>query len=322
MLVKRFEEVGKDDVPSAGDKGANLGELARAGVNVPPGVVVTTEAYRLFLDRNDLRRRIEDLLANAKGQDVMAASATIRKLVEYSPLPDETAKAVRDAYSFLAKMLKPDEEHFHPPVAVRSAQHTKPWSPTQYTYGGQFDTYLNVVGHEAVLNHIRKCYASVWSAKNVEHRNQNKIGHFDVEIACVVMGMLEPEVSGVMFTANPDTGNRNEAIVKSSWGLGEAVVSGLVVPDSYTVEKATGKVANKTVSKKEMMVVASSDGVAIQQVPEYMRERATLSSVNLKKIVETGEKVATHYGAPQDIEWALFQNELFLLQSRSIRFKG
>ena len=321
MLVKRFEEVGKDDVPTAGDKGANLGELARAGVNVPPGVVVTTEAYRLFLDRNDVRRHIEELLAQAKGEDLMAVSATIRKLVEYSPLPDEVSKAARDAYSFLAKVLKPDEEHFDPPVAVRSAQHTKPWSPTRFTYGGQFDTYLNVVGPDKVLAHVRKCYASVWSAKNIEHRHANGIGHFDVEIACVVMGMLEPEVSGVLFTADPDSGDRGRAVIKSSWGLGEAVVSGLVVPDSYVVEKATGKVAQKTVSKKEVMVVANADGVGIRQVPEYMRERATLSSVNVKKLVETGEKVAQHYGAPQDIEWALFQNELFLLQSRSIRFK-
>lgn len=319
--MRRFEEVGKDDVPIAGDKGANLGELARAGVAVPPGFVVTTDVYRTFVDRNNLRGRIEGLLASGK-DDLLATSATIRKIVEYSPLPEEGTKAIRDAYAFLAKMLRPDEEVFTPPVAVRSAQHTRPWSPTVYTYGGQFDTYLNVVGADAVLNHVRKCYASVWHAKNIEHRNQSRIAHFDVDIACVVMGMLEPEVSGVLFTADPETGNRNEAIVKSSWGLGEAVVSGLVVPDSYALDKATGKVTKKTISRKEVMVVAQSEGVAIQQVPEYMRDRATLSPVNLKKIVDTGEKVASHYGAPQDIEWALFQNELFLLQSRSVRFKN
>jgi phosphohistidine swiveling domain-containing protein len=317
--IRWFHEVGVDDVGVAGGKGANLGEMATAGLPVPPGFCLTAAAYREFIETTGLDETIRTILGQTRldePADVEAQTARIRNLIVEPKVPLMMARQIRDAYHRLGQeLVVPDATQL--PVAVRSSA-TAEDLPTA-SFAGQQETYLNVCGEENLLERIKDCWASLWTARAVTYRARQGFDHQKVYLAVVVQAMIQPEVSGILFTANPITGNRDQAVINASWGLGEAVVSGLVTPDTFTVRKSDGNIESRQIGTKERMIQCTEDGRTVElATPAEQRDASALSDEELAELVATARKIETHYRAPQDIEWAYAHGRLYILQSRAI----
>lgn len=304
-----FEEIGKDDVGVAGGKGASLGEIVRNDLPVPGGFVVTTEAYRDFLEEagigTELFRAVD---VDPEDSDSLAeAHKTATELIREAEIPEETREEIIDAYRELGEGF----------VAVRSSATAEDLPDA--SFAGQQDTFLNVDGEEELLERIRDCWASLYTERAIYYRNENGYGHDDVDIAVVVQEMVDAEKSGVLFTCHPSTGEKISTI-EAAWGLGESVVSGGVTPDNYDVDRETGEVVSKTVSSKKVMHVKdSSTGETVEtEVPEDQRDEQVLDDDEILELVDIGERLEEHYGEPQDIEWAINDGEVYVLQSRPI----
>jgi pyruvate,water dikinase len=304
--VLPFAELGRADVGVAGGKGASLGELLRAGIRVPDGFVVTTAAFRSAVGALDLAARVTALDA---GADLSAPCAELRAVVESAPLPDDVAAAVTAAYEALAG---PDQ-----PVAVRSSATSE--DSAEASFAGLQDTYLWMRGADAVLEAVRRCWASLYSVESVTYRLRRGIAEDDLAMAVVVQEMVDSRSSGVMFTRSPLTGDRSVVCVDASWGLGSAVVSGEVTPDTFVVSKVTGEVAKRFIASKCTWHTPdpAGSGVLERDVPGEMQDIPSISAEELTELVGTARRVETHYGSPQDIEWAIDESgAVFLLQSR------
>ncbi|MFB9906785.1 PEP/pyruvate-binding domain-containing protein [Allokutzneria oryzae] len=274
-----------------GGKAANLGELVKAGIPVPLGFCVTTDAYR----------RITDVTGPVSERDPAAA----RELLRSAPIPADMAEEIVSAYHALGDDV---------PVAVRSSATAE--DLPNASFAGQQDTCLNVVGADAVLDAVRRCWASLWTDRAVSYRDSNDIDQSTVRLAVVVQRMVDVDVAGVMFTANPVTGTRSEFVVDASPGLGEAVVSGVVNPDHFVVA-ADGRVLDRRLGDKLVAIRAKAGG-GTEHV-ELSTKDACLTDEQLKLLVKLGKRVQDHYGTPQDTEWALDdKGEFWLTQSRPI----
>ncbi|MGW0806370.1 PEP/pyruvate-binding domain-containing protein [Nonomuraea sp. NPDC002799] len=288
--VQDFTEIGAGMLAEVGGKAANLGELTRAGLPVPPGWVLTTEAYRqvaagLAVTGDDLAERARRHLLAAE-------------------VPDAVHEAIVKAYAALGDDV---------PVAVRSSATAEdlPFA----SFAGQQDTFLNVVGAEAVLDAVRRCWASLWTDRAVAYRESNGIDHTAVRLAVVVQVMVDAQVAGVMFTANPVTGRRREAVIDASPGLGEAVVSGAVNPDRFVVHG--GEILERQAGDKRL-AIRSLPGGGTERV-ELAHEGLCLTDTQVRDLAELGARVEEHYGAPQDTEWAIDgDGALWLTQARPI----
>jgi pyruvate,water dikinase len=319
--VLRFADVGRDDVPVAGGKGASLGELLRAGIRVPDGFVVTTAAFRQAVEH--LRPEGEPIAARIAALDPADAgtladeTARIREAVESAPLPADVAGAVTAAYAQLcAQAGQPDL-----PVAVRSSATSE--DSTEASFAGLQDTYLWIHGAASVVEHVRRCWASLYSVESVTYRLRRGIPEDDLAMAVVVQQMVGARSSGVMFTRSPLTGDRSVVAIDASWGLGSAVVSGDVTPDSFVVSKVTGEIVRRTVSTKTRwhQPDPSGHGVVEADVPADLRDVPAIGDDEIAELVAIGRKVEAHYGCPQDIEWAVSRTapageNVVLLQSR------
>jgi pyruvate,water dikinase len=314
--VLRFAEVGIEDVPSAGGKGASLGELLRAGIRVPDGFVVTTTAFRSAVAALDLGS-IVAALDPADGSAVAAACAELRALVESAPLPGEVAEAVTSAYVELC--AEAGNERL--PVAVRSSATSE--DSAEASFAGLQDTYLWVRGAAEVLEQVRHCWASLYSVESVTYRLRRSIPEDDLAMAVVVQRMVDSRSSGVMFTRSPLTGDRSVVAIDASWGLGSAVVSGDVTPDSFVVSKVTGEISKRTVATKTRWHQPDTGGQGIieSDVPGQLQDVASLSDAEIAELLAIARRVEAHYGSPQDIEWAVSRSappgeNVLLLQSR------
>ncbi|RBY83813.1 phosphoenolpyruvate synthase [Geodermatophilus sp. TF02-6] len=314
--VLPFADIGRDDVPAAGGKGASLGELLRAGVRVPDGFVVTTAAFRSAVAALDLGSRVTVLDPSDAGA-VAAACAELRSTVESAPLPAAVAEAVTAAYARLADACgQPDL-----PVAVRSSATSE--DSAEASFAGLQDTYLWVRGADSVLSSVRRCWASLYSVESVSYRLRRGIPETDLAMAVVVQQMVGSRSSGVMFTRSPLSGDRSVVAIDASWGLGSAVVSGEVTPDSFVVSKVTGEIVRRTVSTKTRWHQPDPGGAGVVEsdVPANLRDVASLSDAEIAELVAIAREVEAHYGCPQDIEWAVSRTappgeNVFLLQSR------
>jgi pyruvate,water dikinase len=301
--VRGFDELGIADIPVAGGKGAGLGELMRAGVQVPPGCVVTTEAYHRVVDVLDpdgsLRHAIGEL-DRADPAGVAAATTQLRQMIMAAPLPGDVEAAIREGYARIPG--RPGEE---PAVAVRSSATSEDGADA--SFAGLQDTFLWVTGADAVAEHVRRCWASLYSVGSVSYRLRKRVGEDGLAMAVVVQRMVDARSSGVMFTRSPLTGDRSVVFVEASWGLGSAVVGGEVTPDNWVVDKITGDVVRSTVSTKVRRHRADpvARTVVDEEVPEGLRNVPALSVGELKALVDVGLAVERHYGTPQDIEWAI-----------------
>ncbi|MCD4849917.1 phosphoenolpyruvate synthase [Arthrobacter sp. AK01] len=303
-------------LPEVGGKAANLGELASAGLPVPPGFCLTTTAYRLALSDVGLQEVIAALeAAGPSDLDQLNGLATrARSLVLDAGVPAAVADAVRSAYQQLGGNV---------PVAVRSSATAEDLAFA--SFAGQQDTYLNVVGIDAVLEAVSRCWASLWTDRAVAYRTTNGIDHASVTLAVVVQEMVDSATAGVMFTANPVTGNRYEAVIDASPGLGEAVVSGAVNPDQYVVDVRRWSIVKRTIGDRQVEI-RSLPGGGTERVERPGRDgpgapapQPCLSDPQVLALAELGRKVQEHYSAPQDTEWAIDDDgKLWLTQARPI----
>ncbi len=318
-----FREVGKDDVPLVGGKGANLGEMARAGFPIPPGFIVTSDAYFYFLKVTGLDKRIYPLLDELDVEDtakLQETAAQIQRMIVAAEVPGEIEKDIVKAYEELSKKAT---SHIKPKdiwVAVRSSATAE--DLPEASFAGQQATFLYVRGAKSVVEHVKKCWASLFTARAIYYRSKQGFDHRKVGIAVVVQKMVNSEVSGVMFTAHPVDGSP-VIIIEAAYGLGEAVVSGMVTPDEYVVDKATLKIKEKKVAKQTKMVVQKPEGGTEEKpVPEELQEKQKLPDDKIVKLAEIGRRIEEHYGHPQDIEWALEHENLYIVQSRAITTIG
>lgn len=310
QLVLGLERAGKEMLAEAGGKAVNLGELLRAGLPVPPGFYVTTEAYRQAMATAGLEQVHQGLAATAAADlpALAGLAAAARGLVLSAAVPAGVADAITAAYAALG----PDT-----PVAVRSSATAEdlPFA----SFAGQQDSFLNVVGAEAVLAAVRKCWASLWTDRAVSYRASHGISPSTVALAVVVQRMVDAAVAGVLFTANPVTGRRHEAVIDASPGLGEAVVSGAVNPDHFVVDGATRRVLERRLGSKAVAIRALPGG-GTERIEQAAGVSAPcLTDSQLAALELLGRRAEVHFGSPQDLEWAFDQaGTAWLTQSRPI----
>ncbi|MDX2848688.1 phosphoenolpyruvate synthase [Streptomyces sp. PA03-3a] len=310
QYVVDLQEVDERHVAFVGGKGAHLGGLSRIeGVRVPDGFCVTTDAFRrIIAEAPSVDDRLDQLsrLDPDDREAVRTLSAQIRRTIEAVAIPDDLALAITRA------LARVGEEAAY---AVRSSA-TAEDLPTA-SFAGQQDTYLNVVGSAAILRHVSRCWASLFTERAVTYRRRNGIDHRTVHMAVVVQQMVVPDASGVLFTADPVTGNRKAATVDAAFGLGEALVSGLVNPDVFTVRD--GEVVAKAIAAKQRAVHALPEGGTREvAVEERRQEEPALTDPQVVRLVELGRRIEAHFGRPQDIEWCLVDDAFQVVQSRPI----
>jgi rifampicin phosphotransferase len=302
-----------------GGKGVSLARMATAGLPVPPGFHVTTAAYRRFVEANALQAVIAEATANVQPDDPASlerASAAVRRLFRSGAVPEAVAAAIHAAYTSLGAAEPTGAE---PGVAVRSSATAE--DLPGLSFAGQYESYLNVRGESALLAAVRRCWDSLWTARAISYRLRNGIDQYAVAMAVVVQRLVPAEVSGVFFTANPTTGDRDEVVINASFGLGESVVSGEVTPDRYVLSKSGGEVKEFSIGAKESMVLpadgANGQGTRMQEVAGPRRIEQALSASLIRELSALALRVERlNDGVPQDIEWAIAEGRCWLLQAR------
>jgi pyruvate, water dikinase len=312
--ISWFRDIGLADRAKVGGKGGSLGELVRAGIDVPPGFVVRTEAFEGFIDalerRSALRARVEGLAADDL-VEMGAVSRELRARIEEASLPADLQREIRDAYGCLGELRSP------PAVAVRSSATTE--DAADASFAGLQDTYLWVMQTDAVMSKIRSCWASLYSLESLSYRRRHGIAESTVAMAVVVQTMVDARTAGVMFTRSPVSGDRSVIAIEGAWGLGSALVGGEVTPDRWVLAKITGEISVREISDKAIRHAQSPVG-GVEELPveESLRREPCLSDQELESLRAIGRQVERHYGRPQDIEWAIDRHtqQILLLQSR------
>jgi pyruvate,water dikinase len=309
-FVLWLDDLGSDDIDFVGGKGASLGEMTAAGLPVPPGFVVTAGSYREFIESTGID---EELFAavdvDAEDSTALAeAEAHAKELILETEMPKEMRQGIIDAYADLD-----DGEAF---VAVRSSATAEDLPDA--SFAGQQETFLNITG-EDLIDRVKRCWASLFTQRAIYYRQEQGFAHDVVDIAVVVQKMVDAEKSGVMFTSHPSTGEP-KIIIEAAWGLGEAVVSGSVSPDNYVVDRESGEVLDATIAdKKTMMERDAETGKTIErEVEAERREAQVLDDDEIADLIEIGKRAEDHYESPQDVEWAIVDGEVYMLQSRPI----
>ena len=310
--LRPFSELSSEAVPYAGGKGANLGELTRAGLPVPPGFVIGAPAYAEFCSRTGLRERLETALEGLDVDDPEAledAAARAQELILAEEVPPQLAGAIVAAYSELGDGV---------PVAVRSSATAE--DTQSASFAGMNETFLNISGDDALIAAVRKCWASLFGARTIFYRAKRGFSQVDMDIAVVVQRQLVSLRSGVMFTIDPSTGDPSKLVIEGAFGLGEAVVSGAVSPDRYVVDKATDTILIREVRSKELVIEAASDGGTVtRELSGAEATRPVLSDAEVRELAALGRRIEEHYGSPQDTEWAFDPDgKAWMLQSRPV----
>ena len=297
-FVLGLADVGAADAAQAGGKAAALGELARAGIPVPRGYVLTVAAFDLVMGAVDPSGAIRGALGDVPPDDLAAiarAAADLRARITAAPLPPEVAAEIISAYQQLGVTA----------VAVRSSA-TMEDSP-EASFAGLQDSYLAVRGADAVLDRVRSCWASLYNDESVSYRRRRGTGEGGLAMGVVVQRMVSPRAAGVMFTRSPVTGDRSVVAIEGTWGLGSALVAGEVTPDSFTVSKVTGEITGRRISAKlrAHSFAPNGQGISAQHMPTALRRSPCLTDDEARALALVGRQVEEHYGVPQDIEWAL-----------------
>jgi pyruvate,water dikinase len=332
-----FDEITKDDIPLVGGKNANLGEMYQNLVNaknntftdeqikVPFGFAVTAYSYRYFLEKNELDKKIKDILDGLDTGNMHALETAGRKVRDYimaSKFPEDLEEAIVSAYKQLADKLNVEVSDLD--VAVRSSA-TAEDLPTA-SFAGQQESYLNVHGNHNVLDAIKKAFASLFTNRAISYRVDQHFDHFQISLSCAVQKMVRSDkgCSGVMFTLDTESGFRNVVLINGSWGLGEFIVKGIVTPDEYMVFKPTlamGKnaIINKRLGSKEKKLIYSREGINPTKeviVHEHDRNKFVLNNDQILKLAKWGMIIEQHYKKPMDMEWAFDGEELYIVQAR------
>ncbi len=317
--VRSFGELGKGDVEFAGGKGANLGELTRAGLPVPPGFVIGAPAYGAFCAADDLRGRIAKRLADLDVDDTTALaerSAEVRELVLAEPLPEWLETEIRSCY---AELADGDDDVA---VAVRSSATAE--DTESASFAGMNETFLNIRGADALVDAVRRCWASLFGGRTIFYRAKRGFAQAEMDISVVVQRQVESTRAGVMFTIDPSTGRADWIVIEGSFGLGEAVVSGSVSPDRYVVEKRTMAILRREVRTKELAIEpAPGGGTTVRELSGAEAVKAVLTDDEVEELAGLAVRIERHYGAPQDTEWAFDRDgHVWMLQSRPVTSAG
>jgi pyruvate, water dikinase len=312
-LVVFFNEIDKGDLPLVGGKGANLGEMTKAGFPVPNGFAVTVPAYEMFLDENNLHAKIKDIIDTTdvnKQDELESASKRIGRIVTNGEIPAEVKNDIVKAYNKLSGKFKKAL------VAARSSATAEDLPDA--SFAGQQATFLNVKGEANLLHYVRECWASLFTPRAIFYRAQNKIDHDLVKISVIVQKMVQSEVSGVMFTVDPVTNNKERIIIESVWGLGEMIVQGSVVPDHYVVQKDTFDILSKEVSDQAVQLIMKGNKNIEAKVPDKIKDIQKITDEDIINLAKIADSLQNHYYHPQDIEWAKEKNKLYITQTRPI----
>jgi len=318
--VRLLEQVGKEDLAQAGGKGANLGEMIRAGLPVPGGFVILVEAYHDFVQANGLEKEIEGLLFEARsGNDIREAldtpdsQKTLKEKISWlqekfsaGQIPPDIEKEVDQVYEYLEE----------PRIAVRSSATAEDLPGT--SFAGQYSTYLNISGKEELYEAIKKCWASLWNERAVSYREKQGMAGLKLGHGVVVQKLLSSEKSGIIFTANPVNGRRDQVSINCSWGLGEAIVGGQVDPDQWIMNKSSGEVVSEQIAVKRFMTVRNDRGVKLVPVEAGRQEEVTLDEKERKELLELAVAAEKYFRFPQDLEWACEGGVFYLVQARPV----
>ncbi|MFA5077074.1 MAG: PEP/pyruvate-binding domain-containing protein, partial [Candidatus Micrarchaeia archaeon] len=312
--VKWFEQLSRSSLAEAGGKGANLGEMANNGFPIPPGFVVVSSAYFDHLSNNGLTGPITDILSSLDVNDsdnLNRASEQIKSLILGGEIPSEIEKEIRSQYKKLSE--RSGKECY---VAVRSSA-TAEDLPTA-SFAGQQSTFLNIRGSDNVVEAVKECWASLFEPRAIFYRVQNNFEHMKVGLAAVVQLMVQSERAGVMFTVDPVSQDADTITIEGAYGLGETVVSGQVTPDTYRVSKSRMEISDKTVAKQTWMLVKIGEKNQHADIKEDAQQSQKLTDSQILDLAKIGKKIEEHYNFPQDIEWAVHEGNLYIVQSRPI----
>ncbi|MEA2002333.1 MAG: PEP/pyruvate-binding domain-containing protein [Actinomycetota bacterium] len=314
-----FQDYHPSDKPRVGGKNASLGEMIAAGLPVPPGFALTTEAYHTLREHSDMRSKVNRALAGVEFSDPVGLrriAAFVRSLIEEVPMPLDIDEQIRRAYGELCNICGIADV----PVAVRSSATAEDLPDA--SFAGQQDTYLWITGEDAVVENVQRCWSSIFTDRAIAYRHETGHDHEIISMSVGVQMMVQPKAAGVAFTLNPSDGDRSQIAIDASWGFGESVVSGEVTPDNFLVDKVLCEVVKRTLSPKMMEYRLNGDGIVEQCEIEGERiTQSCLTDDEIKAVAAMARRAERHYGSPQDVEWAIDAHlpageNVILLQSR------
>ncbi|MDD5499680.1 MAG: phosphoenolpyruvate synthase [Candidatus Nanoarchaeia archaeon] len=328
--VKWFKEISKKDLGVAGGKGANLGEMYQAGFPIPNGFVVTANAYWKFLEETGLIDEITKVLEKIdveNNESLQSVSKKVREMILSKEMPADITEEILSHYDSMKKDSKINiishgaeivkSSINDALVAIRSSATAE--DLPQASFAGQQETFLNIIGSEEVAKAVKKCWASLFTARATYYREKNNFPHMKVKIAVVVQKMVNSEMSGVAFTANPSTGNKEEMIIEAGYGIGEAIVLGEINPDLYIIDKKGLSIKSKQIKKQERKLMRTKkSNLEWVEVEKDLQEKQVLDDKNIVNLSKIIKSIDEHYDFPQDIEWAVENNEILITQSRPI----
>ncbi|MBU6430765.1 MAG: hypothetical protein KGJ58_01855 [Patescibacteria group bacterium] len=309
-FIKKFGQISKLDASIAGGKGASLGEMTQAGFAVPSGFVILSSAFEKFLEENDLNIKIDTILHSINQKEmhtVENSSEKIKDLILKAKMPKDISEEIKKEFKNLKSKF----------VAVRSSATVEDFSSA--AWAGQLDTFLNTT-EKTLLANVQRCWASLFTPRAIFYRFEKGLHNSKISVAVVVQKMVESEVSGIAFSVHPVTQDHNQMIIEAGYGLGEAIVSGQITPDSYVAEKEPRRIIDKNVSAQERGIYRKprSGGNEWQNILQEKGQRQKLTDEQILELSELIIKIENHYGAPQDIEWAMEDDKFYITQSRPI----
>jgi len=326
MFTKTFKQISKNDILIAGGKGASLGEMTQAKIQVPPGFIILVEAFDEFLEETDLVVEIANQIKQINFKDINSvdkASNVIRDLIHDASMPQDLEK------EFLKEFKKLNAKY----VAVRSSATAEDSSVA--SWAGELETYLNTSSSNLIDN-IKNCWSSLFTPralfyafekkvitiggqKKIRANTCKKLAHcYPVGVAVVIQKMIQSDVSGICFTVHPVTQDTNQMVIETGWGLGEAIVGGKITPDTYVIDKSNWIIIDTNISDQEMMMVKSGSGIKETEVPEKTQSIQKLPNKQIIQLAKLCQKIEDHYKCPQDIEFAIENNKIYITQSRPI----
>lgn len=309
-----FSEIGKEDISLVGGKGANLGEMYNLGIPVPPGFIISSSAYFHFVKVNDLKGRIKEYLSGTdknRPESYTDVSEKIKKLMTAAPIPKEISQPAMMAYLKLGGLFK------NPLVAVRSSATAEDLPDA--SFAGQQRTFLNVEGESNLILAMRECWASLFEPRAIFYREEKGFDHFKVGLAIPVQKMVQSVASGIMFTCDPVTGEKNRIVIDAVLGLGELIVQGTVTPDHFVVSKGDFRILQKIISKQTVKLVKKDGQTKIYSVPKSLQEKQKISDQEIIKLAKIGDRLHKHYFFPQDAEFAVDRKRrIYLVQTRPV----
>src|SRR3989344_4736866 len=308
-LLRDFKKITKSDVSLAGGKGASLGEMTQAGIPVPPGFVILSISFEKFLEETDLNVEIEAILDSVNHKEIHTienASEKIKALILQAEIPKDIQAEIQKFFKILSSKY----------VAVRSSATAE--DSASAAWAGQLESYLNTT-EETLLESVKKCWASLFTPRAIFYRFEKELHKQKISVAVVVQKMVESEMSGIAFSVHPVTEDKNQMIIEAGFGLGEAIVSGQITPDSYVVEKEPRNILDLNIEKQERGLFRStSGGNEWREIKEPKASSQVLTKEQILELANTILKIENHYGFPCDIEWAFADNNFYIVQSRPI----